>query len=175
MCNHMTRSELELSLQRLDLDLKEAAQLLDVNPRTFRRWLDGSQDIPGPAERAINAWVKMDEAGLNWRPDGIALAEPDTQSIAAHRNHAIGLTDILDRVADRGGPASPWVVNIEKRCAMLGPLKLSFYPLKNGGFSPSSYSRRDCEPDLERDKHLIEDAIACIAKAYAAKTNSPKI
>jgi len=170
----MTHNELELALARLGLDPKdekdEVARLLGVNPRTFRRWIDGSQEIPGPAEQAINAWVKLNELGLNWRPDGIALAEPDGQSIAAHRNYAIELADILERVTNRGGPASPWIVDMEKRRATLGPLKLSFYPLKNGGFSPAFYSRSDCEPNLERDKHLIEDAIACIAKAYAAKS-----
>lgn len=170
----MTNKELELALVHLGLDPKdekdEAARLLGVNPRTFRRWIDGSQEIPGPAEQAINAWVKLNELGLNWRPDGISLNQTDGQLIAAHRNHAIELANILERVTNRGGPASPWIVDMEKRRATLGPLRLSFYHLKNGGFSPSFYSRSDCDPNLERDKHLIEDAIACIAKAYADKS-----
>jgi hypothetical protein len=169
----MTAHELNSSLHRLDLEPKEAAQLLGVNPRTFRRWLDNSQEIPVPAERAINAWMQMEALGLAWRPDSVSLVECDSESIAANRNHVIGLTETLERVTKRGGPASPWIVDIEKRCATLGPIKLSFHPLKNGGFSPSFYSRRDCSPDLKRDQHLIEDAIACIANAYAT-SNSEK-
>jgi hypothetical protein len=164
----MTADELDSSLHRLGLEPKEAAQLLGVNPRTFRRWLDHSQEIPGPAECAINAWMQMEELGLAWRPDSVSLTKCDSQSIAAHRNHVFELTELLELVAKRGGAASPWVVDIEKRCAILGPIKLSFYHLKNGGFSPSYYSRRDCSPDLKRDWHLIEDAVYCIAKAYAA-------
>lgn len=166
----MTNHELNSALHHLNLEPKEAAQFLGVNPRTFRRWLDHSQEIPGPAECAINAWMQMEALGLAWRPDSVTLINCDSQSIATHRNYVLGLKETLKRVAERGGPASPWVVDIEKRCATLGPIKLSFYHLKNGDFSPSWYSRRDCSPDLERDRHLIEDAIACIAKAYAGPT-----
>lgn len=47
-------------------------------------------------------------------------------------------------------------------------MKISFYPLQNGGFSPQSYSRRDSVPlDMERDWYLIEDGFAAIAREIA--------
>ncbi|WNV03387.1 hypothetical protein RP726_13080 [Candidatus Methylospira mobilis] len=123
----MTGDELNSALHRLNLEPKEAVQFLGVNQRTFRRWLDHSQEIPGPAECAINAWIRMDDFGLAWRPDSVAIRTGNLQSIAAYNDYALELTEIITRATNRGGPASPWVVDMEKRCATL----------QNGSFSPS--------------------------------------
>ncbi len=77
---------------------------------------------------------------------------------------------MLEKVKKRGGPAAPWVVDWHKGKATLGALEVTFYKLTSGGFSPQSYIRRDeIEPNVQRDGHLIEDALACIAKAVREK------
>jgi hypothetical protein len=43
----------------------------------------------------------------------------------------------------------------------------SGYPIFRAGFSPSFYNRSDGRSDVKRDWALIEDAFACIAKAFA--------
>ena len=88
------------------------------------------------------------------------------EKIAAHRRHAIELDALLQRVAARGGPILPWVVNLGEKRADLESMSVSFYRLANGGFSPSVYRRNDdIGADLERDWPLLEDAFACIANA----------
>jgi hypothetical protein len=165
----MKSTELEQSLLRLDLSQTEAAQLLGVAPRTFRRWLEGD-DIPGPAEQAIRAWLRLHDRRLPWRPDSAAIDDDDQDQIARHREHAIGLSDIIARVEARGGPRTPWVVDRARSRATLGPMEVSFYTLLNGGFSLANYTRKDGNPDVERDRELIEDAAYCIAKEF---TGSP--
>jgi hypothetical protein len=111
---------------------------------------------------------------LAWRPDGLPLGEDKSNElatqIALYRQHAINLDAVLRRVEARGGPAAPWRVDLKVHVATLGPMEIGFYPLPNGGFSPSTYRRADAEPDLARDAHLIEDAYACIAQALAQRS-----
>jgi len=58
-------------------------------------------------------------------------------------------------------------VSLPGLVASLGDLHVEFYKLRNGGFSPSTYSRRDAKaPDVRRDWALIEDAIFCIAQEF---------
>jgi hypothetical protein len=108
---------------------------------------------------------------LSWRPDSLAIGEGDPADIArevvAHRNHAIELNSLLDRVKARGGPAAPWIVDLVRRRADLGALSITFYAAANGSFSPQGYSRSDIDPDLQRDWHLIEDGLATVAAAIA--------
>ena len=167
----MTKKELQHCLERLGLSDGEAALLLSVDPRTVRRWRANPAEIPGPAQQALRAWVRLDERGLAWRPDSVAIGEDDpadlARTIVAYRNHAIELDSLLSRVKARGGPAAPWVVDLAKRRADLGALSITFYPTANGGFSPQGYTRRDMSPDLERDWHLIEDGFASVAAAVA--------
>jgi hypothetical protein len=159
----MTAIETRDCLTQLGLNQIEAALLLEVDPRTVRRWVDGTgTDIPGPAEQALRAWLELQRRGLPWRP-----GDDDAEQIAPHRAHAIELYELLLRVDKRGGPSNAWVVDLEKGRAMLGPMNVSFYKLTNGGFSPSFYRRSDGNPDVNRDWPLIEDAFACIAKAFA--------
>ncbi len=165
----MSPIELEQSLIRLGLSQTEAAQLLGVVPRTFRRWLEG-EEIPGPAEQAIRAWLRLHDRRLPWRPDSAAIAGDDQDQIARHREHAISLSDIIARVEARGGPRTPWVVDRQRSRATFGPMEVSFYTLSNGGFSLAIYTRKDGSPDVERDRELIEDAAYSIAKEF---TSSP--
>lgn len=163
----MTISEFTDHLAVLGLTQTEAAQLLSVSPRTVRRWAENPDEIPGPAEQALRAWLGLHRRGLPWMPDSIALSTDDPQMISGHRSHAMGLYSLLQRVEARGGPAAPWHVDLDRCRATLGPMQVSFYRLANGGFSPQSYRRTDEPADWERDKALIEDAYACIAKAMA--------
>jgi len=160
----MTEKELRLVLSRLQLTQVEAAQLLGVAPRTVRRWLEG-EDIPGPAEQALRAWIRLHERNLPWRPDTESIVDDDQDQIARHRAHAVGLSELLARVEARGGPRVPWSVDRGRRIATLGPMEVSYYKLASGSFSLANYRRKDGDPDVERDWEAIEDAAACIAQA----------
>lgn len=168
----LTNKEIVGYLERLDISQTEAAQLLGVTPRTVRRWIAGGQDISGPAEQALRAWLRLNDMLMPWHPNSVSILEEDIEQIAAHRNHAIELSALLTRVEKRGGPAAPWVVDLEKSKATLGPISVSFYKLRNGGFSPQLYTRRDIDPDRERDWGLIEDAFYCIAQAISADASA---
>lgn len=170
----MTRQDFDSLLDELGLSQAEAARLLSVDARTIRRWADDPADMPGPAEQALRAWLALDRFGLPWAPDSVDLVQHDRGQIAAHRAHAIELDALLTKVEQRGGPAAPWQVDIDKRRATLGPLQVSFYRLRNGGFSPQSYRRRDGPADLQRDWPLIEDAFAHIARAIARQRRKPR-
>ena len=67
----MPGNELGPYLLRLDLSPAEAAQLLRVTPRTVRRWLDG-EDVSGPVEQAVRAWIRLSDRRFPWRPHGAA-------------------------------------------------------------------------------------------------------
>jgi hypothetical protein len=167
----MSESEFQSTLSYLGLSLTELAELLAVNTRTTRRWADDPREIPGTAEQALRAWVRLQRLGLAWRPDGVAIGERNPERIAeeikAHMRHAVDLDALIQRVEGRGGASAPWEVSLASRQAKLGPMVVTFYALLNGGFSPASYTRRDRAPDLQRDWPLIEDALVCIAKATA--------
>ncbi len=164
----MTKIELEQGLLRLGLSQTEGAQLLGVAPRTLRRWLEG-EEIPGPAEQAVRAWIKLHDRKLPWRPDSAAIADDDQDQITGHREHAISLSDIIARVEARGGPQMPWVVDRQRSRATLGPMEVTFYTLANGAPSLANYTRKDKYPDVERDRSLIEDAAYCIAKEFTSE------
>ena len=164
----MTKIELEQYLMRLDLSAPSAAQLLGVTPRTVQRWLDGDE-IAGPAEQAILAWIKLHDIGIPWRPDSRSLANDDQKAIAAHRRHAVDLAALIRRVEARGGPRMPWTVDHSRNRAVCGKIELSFYDLQNGAFSLANYTRRDMPPDLSRDAELIDDAAYSIAKSFMKK------
>lgn len=166
----MSRSELITALELLHVSQTEAARLLSVGERTFRRWMEKPEDMPGPAAQAVRAWVRLEALGLAWRPDSVGLGEKEmADQIARHRQHALELDATLQRVKARGGPRTPWQVDLARNKAVLGPIEVGFYRLRNGGFSPATYTRRDRDPDIQHDWPLIEDAFACIAAAMAQK------
>jgi hypothetical protein len=158
----MTTTELEQYLLRLDLAGTEAAQLLGVTPRTMQRWLDG-EEIPGPAEQAILAWIKLHDLRIPWKPDSRSLSENDEKQIAGHLHNAVDLAALIKRVEARGGPRTVWEVNRGSGYAVSGKIEVSFYNLLNGSFSLAYYTRRDMAPDMHRDRELTEDAAYFIA------------
>lgn len=167
----MSRNELRNALEELGLTQTDAAQLLSVDARTLRRWLEPGGEVPGGHEQAIRAWRRLQKLGHSWRPNVKALGELSDEETALqvhlHRNHVLQLDDILRRVEKRGGPIAPWEVDLENNRARLGPITIYFYRLAllDGGFSPSGYHRADDASTLERDQPLIEDGVACIAAA----------
>jgi hypothetical protein len=161
----MSRTELEQCLLRLGLTQTEGAQLLGVAPRTLRRWLE-DEDIPGPAEQAVRAWLKLHDRKMPWRPDSASIADDNQDQIGKIRQHGIDLSEIISSVEARGGPQMPWAVDKPRSRATFGPMEVTFYALPNGSFSPANYTRKDQHPDVERDRSLIEDAIYCIAKEF---------
>jgi hypothetical protein len=168
----MTSKELADHLSVLSLTQTEAAQLLDVAPRTVRRWIAG-EEIPGPVEQAFLAWRRLHERNLAWRPDSIAIIENDRQQIAALRDHAIAISDMLVNVEARGGPRLPWLIDCDGCRAILGPMEVSFYKLTSGGFSLGNYTRKDGNPDVKRDWEFIEEAAFYIAQEIKKKATIP--
>lgn len=162
----MTNFDLKASLAFLKLDVAEAAKLLDVSERTVRRWADG-EEIPGPARAAFDAWRRLAERHLPWRPDELSLRDNDREQIEGMRAHAKDFATLLRLVESRGGPRNPWTVDLTAGRATFGPFKISFYKLANGGFSLSSYSRADQPPDFDEDSVYLQDASYCIARELA--------
>ena len=161
----MTPQELDSHLSFLKLDPAEAAQLLGVSARTLRRWSEG-ETIPAPAVAALQAWVKLDEWRIPWKPDAVSVFEDDQDQIARIREYATEVDAMIKRVEERGGPANPWLVDMDKCTASFGPIRVSFYRLANGSFSLSTYSHRGEEPDQRRDAAMIEDAAFSIFKTF---------
>jgi hypothetical protein len=164
----LAASEFKQYLTRLGLSTSEAAQLLGVKPRTVRRWLEG-EELPGPAEQALRAWIRLHDRHLPWRPDSVAIIEDDQDEITRNRWDSIELDALLSRAEARGGPRLPWTVNWDRGLAVLGPMEVSFYKRPNGGFALSSYRRTDGPADAAHDGQIIEDAVYSIARALQKK------
>ena len=169
MWGMMTRPELEKCLRELGLPQVEAADLLSINHRTMRRYLEDPSQMPGPTEQALRAWQRLQRLGLPWRPDGVAVLCEDQEEwekqIALYRKDAVDLDAVLDRVKKRGGPAARWKVDLSRHRASFGDLWITFYDLPNGGFSPMQINLTLLEH--ENYAALIEDGIACIAETIA--------
>jgi len=116
----MTATEPEQYLLRLDLSPADAAKLLGVKtPRTVQRWLDG-EEIPGPAEQAIRAWIKLHDLRIPWKPDSRSINASDEEQISAHLRHAVETAALIARVEARGGPRIPWEVDYSRGLAVFG-------------------------------------------------------
>src|ERR1700720_1904501 len=104
----MTKTELMAIADELGLTQSEAARLLSVDERTIRRWVEDPSRVPGPAEHALRAWVRLHRLGLAWKPDDLPIGEDDTEEwarqIALYRQHAIRLATLLRKVDVSGGP-----------------------------------------------------------------------
>jgi len=168
----MENSALVDALSELGLNQSELARLLSVDARTVRRWVSGMVTISGPAEIALKSWLTLNRCGLPWRPDGNDILDQELIQIAFFRAKTIDMAGILESVRARGGPAAPWIVDLNKRSARLNSIVVTFYRLPDGSFSPQSYCRYGpVSPDLERDRSLIEDAYACIESAISDDRN----
>lgn len=163
-------ADFRMALNELGLHQTEAAKLLSVSDRTLRRWTEETAEIPGPAEQALRAWLGLHRRGMPWRPDTNSRSAADPMQVALFRQHAVALYALLQRVDRRGGPAAPWDVDLKNHRATLGPITVFFHTLEGGGFSPSGYRRGDRQLDEERDRAILEDAYACIARAFAEQT-----
>jgi hypothetical protein len=175
----MTKAELAACLEELQLAPKEAALLLGVDPKTVGRWLAGEIAVPALAERALVAWRRLDKANVPWRPDErtfrVMRRDEIDDQLRRLREHMVELDEVLEIVRQRGGPAAPWAVDLKSNRAVLaGTMTVSFYRLPSGGFSVATYRRTDKEPDIQRDLPLLQDAVACIADAIAAKSGHEK-
>ncbi len=168
----MTSQDIANCLSELRITPKDAADLLSVDGKTVKRWLAGEVAVPGPAEQAIRAWVRFQNLGLAWRPDGLPIDVMTDEAVAEQilrmRDHIVEVDDVIQRVRERGGVAAPWQVDL-KRCTaeLAGVIRVHFIPLRNGLFARGQYSRRDNKPDSKRDWRLLEDAIASFAEAVA--------
>lgn len=131
-------------------------------PRTVSRWLAG-EEVPGPVEQALRAWRLMQGRGLMWRPDTVAITTDDQAQIGLTRENAIAVAQVIERVDARHGARFPWIVDRQNCRAISGAMEVGFYKLTNGSFSLSTYRRSDIQPDVQRDRELIEDATYCIA------------
>lgn len=62
--------ELNEAIKELGITQVETARLLLVNDRTVRRWCKNPGTLSGPAEKAIEAWLRLKRIDMPWRPDG---------------------------------------------------------------------------------------------------------
>jgi hypothetical protein len=177
----MRPADVRQHLQLLNLSPAEAATLLGVGLRTVRRWTapddaGDAEPIPGAAEAALRAWLKLHRLGLSWRPDANSLVSHDVQPLVLQQAHAQALADVLERVRARRGPATQWDVDLERCRATLGKMTVTFYRLREGGFAPQSFRRSDgLSIDLQRDQALLEDAYACIHAKLQAQADEPRV
>lgn len=146
----MTPKQLSDALDYLGLNQVEAGKLLQVTARSVNRWYR-TGGIPRHAANVLDAWCKLKRNAMSWRPGAVALGMPSGE-----------VDQIIKEVQDRGGAASPWAVDVEREEARLGPIQISF-SRSGSTFWPLSYERSDASPDLDRDRHLIEDGICRIA------------
>jgi len=149
--------EMDTVLSALYLTRNEAAALLGVDYRTIQRW--ASLGMPSTARCALSAWLELRRRGEIWRPGSIPMTTfADIKAIIAG-------------VAKRGGPASPWSVDLEREDAALGPVLMTFRCGQHHahGFALVSYERSDATPDLARDRVIIEDGIFRIDAAVRAR------
>ena len=176
----MTPSQLRAHLAAFGLTQTELAKLLGTNPRTVRRWLEDDlpgqgaaqgPGIPGAVATTLQAWQRLQRAGLPWRPQDAPLNAVDAgAALAFQRFYALDVDAMLERVRARGGPAVPWDVDLARQRATVGAVQLTFYLLEGGGFVPLSYRRQDeLLPDPVRDQSLLEDGVACIARTLARR------
>jgi hypothetical protein len=167
--------DLTSALETLRITPCEAADLLDVGIATLAEWMSGQVAVPTTAALTLRAWLKLNAAMIPWRPGAAVFDFLTVDETSRHRQlageHARELVEVLDRVAARDGPASLWHVDLVQREATCPPFRVWFYPLENGSFRPSSYSRDDVDPDIGRDLVILEDAFASIARKIG-ETNS---
>lgn len=161
----MNQTEVRNHLIALEISRGEAATFLGVSKRTVNRWCEGDE-VPGPVEAALRAWLSLHKRGLAWKPDSVSVLEADEDQIERQRKFAIRFNAMLNEVEKRGGPSTPWKVDFFSSTATFATSEISFYKLANGGFSIRSYRRSDRQPDLAQDLPLVQDAAYCIANEY---------
>lgn len=168
----MRSAELAEALEELGLDDNDAGQLLGMSGRSVRRWREG-EAVPGAVEAAVRAWLTLHRNALPWQPDSLSVLVNDQVQIQRMREHAEILHVLLEEVDREGGPKTHWNVDFARRRATRDTAEVSFYVLRNGGFSPSTYHRSDRAP-VEADRAEIRDACYCIAQAFSEARRANK-
>jgi DNA-binding transcriptional regulator YiaG len=65
----MTADEFRAALEGLGLSQVAAAQALEVDARTVRRWALGEREVPGPVRVALRLMRLLPASGSISRPD----------------------------------------------------------------------------------------------------------
>jgi hypothetical protein len=165
----MSQNILQKCLNELGLTENETADLFGVHPRTVSRW-SKADSMPEQVKASFITWIRLKRLHLCWRPNAVALGQDNLSELAElisqHRIHTLEIYEVIERVKARGGPATPWKVDLKKGEASLGFMSIRFGLLPDGGFVPVDYSRSDeLEPDPARDQNLLHDGFYCIDQA----------
>ena len=72
---------LKIAMKILGVTRKDLAGFLSVTERTINRWIKFPDSITGPSEKAILAWLQLNDLSLNWRPDSMELCIEDDGTI----------------------------------------------------------------------------------------------
>lgn len=64
----MTKQEFDDNLKELALTQKEFGWLLDINPRTLRRWFEPSGRVPPAVANLLRAWKILNISCIPWLP-----------------------------------------------------------------------------------------------------------
>jgi hypothetical protein len=108
----------------------------------------------------------LDRRHLPWKPDTVSILENDTDQIERYRRHSQEMAQLVQHVEARGGARNRWSVDLANNKATFGPFEIGFYRLlQEGGFSLSTYRRKDANPDVTADAEYIQDAAYCISEA----------
>lgn len=181
----MQSAEVRAHLNALALTPIEFARLLGVGLRTVRRWTQPerlgedvgepmevgegarSERIPGPAEQALRAWLKLHRLGQHWRPDGLPLQHVDTAAAIA-------------RVRARGhrGPGVTWDIDLASLVAVMKGHRVSFVWQAVDRFALQTYCGPSNVPtpaDEAARAALTDEACACIARRLAGERQVPML
>jgi hypothetical protein len=171
----MRSAEVRAHLDALALTATDAARLLGVGLRSVRRWTqperasvvppaacdpdgvsEGAQGeaIPGPAAQVLRAWLKLQRAGMHWRPDGLPLGDVDPAvAIARARERAAEHAGMHDGkragpgagagasqgAGPQAGPTAHWDVDLTRYVASMGGHRVSFvWPGQCAGTGPAA-------------------------------------
>src|SRR5262249_49039019 len=129
-------------------------------------WAAGRPAVGEPAAQALRAWCRLAERGVAWRPDGEPVEREDLAALADRRRADLGVPEIVLRSKEqRNAWRRSWHVNIDRWRATSAVMVVHFNRLADGGFLPASYRRLDGDADFQRDRPLLEGAIAAFLEA----------
>jgi hypothetical protein len=169
----MTAQQLRDHLEALGQTQTEAAKIFKVTSRSMRAYAQ-EEGTPVPQAMAMSLRLarRLRKNGLWWLPlrrSTTEMLQPlkaqERDAVARRRVYDLRVPEILARIGARGGPVTPWDVDLERGRATLGTMRLEFTLLPKGGFVPLAYKRTDQPPDSARDCALLEDGYACIGRA----------
>ena len=170
--SEMTAQQLRSHLDGLGLSQTDAAKFLKLTARSVRAYAqEQGTPVPQPVAIALNLARQLRRLGQWWQPQRAStctlqpLWAQEREAAARRRVYDLRVPEILAKIGARGGPVTPWDVDLERGRATLGTMRLEFTMLPHGGFVPLAYQRTDMPPVPGRDWALLEDAYACIGRA----------